>query len=491
MGKITTILSELSMFFKKNAEKSAICSIMDIQKGLKVTDKVIGLSKRDNCKLTSFQVLTLLLLFPFFGIAGASHYEDSVLGRLFRCKKDMFYSFLNDERIRWRGLLTCISLQILSKKNAGVPTGDQSSPVCLVADDTDEPKTGMKMELIGKTWSHVEHRMKLGYKCLTLLLTDGKTQTFLDFSLHGEKGKDEGKSQGLTAKQRAARHSEEHTTACSKERVEDYWKKKTDKLHEMVRKAVKDGIRFEYLLVDSWFTNTALVKFVLSFRKHRFHLLGMMKMAGTNFETRFGSICPRSIVAKLKAEQKSGRKDGVKNIKVNKTLRCQWCMIDAKLGGKPVRLFFCKRGRKGDWNCLLTTDMTMGFLKAYRTYQMRWVTEVAYHDCKQLLGLGKCQSVSFNAQIAATTITFMQYNILSLVKRFHSYETIGELFEQALSGTVEFSITDRIWQMLLSAIFAIAEKFSIYCPDLLKAIINEDEDIKALLALNVNLRPTG
>ena len=85
----------------------------------------------------------------------------------------------------------------------------------------------------------------------------------------------------------------------------------------------------------------------------------------------------------------------------------------------------------------------------------------------------------------------MQYNILSLVKRFHSYETIGELFEQAVSGTVEFSITDRIWQMLLSAIFAIAEKFSIYCPDLLKAIINEDEEIKALLDLNVNLRPTG
>ena len=85
----------------------------------------------------------------------------------------------------------------------------------------------------------------------------------------------------------------------------------------------------------------------------------------------------------------------------------------------------------------------------------------------------------------------MQYNILSLVKRFHCYETIGELFEQAVSGTVEFSITDRIWQMLLNVIFAIAEKFSIYCPELLKAIINEDDDIKALLTLNVKMRPTG
>ena len=99
--------------------------------------------------------------------------------------------------------------------------------------------------------------------------------------------------------------------------------------------------------------------------------------------------------------------------------------------------------------------------------------------------------MSFNAQIAATTITFMQYNILSIVKRFHSYETIGELFNHAVSGTVEFSITDKIWKVLLHTLFAIAEKFSIYCPDLLTAIINEDEDIKALLNLNVNLRPTG
>ena len=37
-----------------------------------------------------------------------------------------------------------------------------------------------------------------------------------------------------------------------------------------------------------------------------------------------------------------------------------------------------------------------------------------------------------SAQIAVTTITFIQYNILSLVKRFHCYETISELFEQAV-----------------------------------------------------------
>ena len=42
-------------------------------------------------------------------------------------------------------------------------------------------------------------------KGLFLCHTDGKTQTMLDFSLHGEEGKNPEKKQGLTDKQRKAR----------------------------------------------------------------------------------------------------------------------------------------------------------------------------------------------------------------------------------------------------------------------------------------------
>lgn len=175
-------------------------------------------------------------------------------------------------------------------------------------------------------------------------------------------------------------------------------------------------------------------------------------------------------------------------MKKSSLLHCVYCYIDATLGGKPVRLFFCKRGRKGDWNGMLTTDRSLDFLTAYRTYQMRWAVEVGYHECKGLLGLGKCQSRNFNAQIAAMTITFIQYNILSIVKRYHSYETIGELFNCAVGGAVEFSVTEKIWEVLLKAIFAVADKLSIYAPDVLKAIIDEDEDMVRLMNLNVKLR---
>ena len=42
------------------------------------------------------------------------------------------------------------------------------------------------------------------------MLSDGVSQIFLDFSLHGEEGKNKQKVQGLTAKQRKARFTENH-----------------------------------------------------------------------------------------------------------------------------------------------------------------------------------------------------------------------------------------------------------------------------------------
>ena len=51
-----------------------------------------------------------------------------------------------------------------------------------------------------------------------------------------------------------------------------------------------------------------------------------------------------------------------------------------------------------------------------------------FKESKQNLGLSKCQSQDFDAQIAATTLCMIQYNLLSVAKRFSEYEKLGELF---------------------------------------------------------------
>ena len=296
------------------------------------------------------------------------------------------------------------------------------------------------------------------------MLSDGVSQLFLDFSLHGEEGKDKQKVQGLTAKQRKARYTGDHEGQAVKERVDEYLMKKTDKAIDMVKYAIKRGVRFNYLLVDSWFTNTKLVRFISS-RHVNCHLLGMIKLGKTNYSTKHGSMNAKQIIKHLHKE---------KACKHNKMLRCTYCTMDVKLDGVPVRLFFCKRGRNGNWNGLLTTDLSLSLLEAYRIYARRWATEVAYKDCKTLLNFGKCQSVHFAAQIASFTLTMMQYNILCTVKRFEAYETIGGLFTEVTNDTLELSVTDKIWAIILDFVLEAAERFSIDATELLADFIESN-----------------
>ena len=150
------------------------------------------------------------------------------------------------------------------------------------------------------------------------------------------------------------------------------------------------------------------------------------------------------------------------------------CTYDVKLDDLPVRLFFCKRGRKGNRNGLLTTDFSFSFFEAYSIYARRCATEVAYKDCKTLLNFGKCQSVHFAAQIASFTLTMMQYNIFCTVKRFDAYEIIGGLFTEVINDTLELSVTDKIWAIILDFVQEAAERYSIDATKLLADFIERN-----------------
>lgn len=103
---------------------------------------------------------------------------------------------------------------------------------------------------------------------------------------------------------------------------------------------------------------------------------------------------------------------------------------------------------------------------------------IFFKEAKSLLGLGKCQANNFASQIAATSLTALQYNILSVVKRFMAYETIGKLFEATSRDSLELSITVRIWGALQEVIIAIANLFGLADEDIYDAVINRSDEIK-------------
>lgn len=153
----------------------------------------MGVNKHHNCKLTNLQLFHILIMMPFFGVQGFSHYADSVLHKIFSGKKDILYSFMAQDTTDWRHILYRISYKLISAICTRTDHKKGDFPTVLIADDFDLPKTGYHIEGIGKVFSHVHQHYLVGFKAFTLSWSNGRSQFMLDFSLHGKKGKKEGR----------------------------------------------------------------------------------------------------------------------------------------------------------------------------------------------------------------------------------------------------------------------------------------------------------
>lgn len=466
--KVTDFLSEISAFFKKDDAHNAMYSIMDVIKWLKMTEtSLFGMKSKCNNVYSLLQVFQALLLYPCFMIRNPYHFVDSSLSHLLDCKKDVFYRFMSNPKIDWRKLVYYLNLQLWSKIK--VRSEHKEGTTCLIVDDTDYPKTGRRIENIGRVHSHVQNKCILGFKALFLAITDGTSQLILDFAILGEKG---GKGNyGMSAKELKERFTKERDEQDAlQERIKEYSTKKTELTIEMVKRAIGKGIRFRYVLADSWFACKDIIRFIRS-RHIKCDYLGMIKV-GKEGRTKY-CFNHESYTAPALIKLLSKRKQQ----KYSRKLRCHYIMADVVFADTKVRLFFVKRSKKGCWNGLMTTNTQLDFIEAYRIYAQRWSLEVVFKEAKGLLGLGKCQANNFASQIAATSLTALQYNILSVVKRFMAYETIGKLFEATSRDSLELSITERIWGALQEVIIAIANLFGLADEDIYDAVINRSDEI--------------
>lgn len=472
--KVGTFLSEISIFFKKNNAEGAMFTIMNVIKGIKMNEQTLfGRKSRCNSVYPLLHVFQLLLMCPCFMIRNPFNVMGSALGGKLGCGKDVFYEFLNDARTDWRKLMYHINSQLWTKIR--VRSDHQAVETCLMIDDTDFPKTGKRMENIGRVHSHLEHRAILGFKALFLGITDGVSQMLLDFAILGEKGKKE--NFGMSAKELSKRYTverDEDTALAS--RINEYTMSKIDLTIEMIRRAISHKVKFRYILADSWFTCAKIIKFVRG-RHIKCDYIGMIKI-GEASKTRYHfERKDLTAPAIIKMLDKRGEK------KYSRKLKCWYMSADVVFADTSVRLFFIRRSKRGPWSGLLCTDLKLGFFEAYKIYSRRWSLEVVFKESKGLLGLGKCQSSNFAAQIASTSLVALQYNVLSVVKRFMAYETIGELFRLANQDSHEITISERIWGAILELVAAITRIFSITDEEVLEAVVNESDELAHICEL--------
>ena len=439
MNKNRQIISEFKDFFKHNDASRAINAVNNVMERLVIQAKTVGPVKNPNCKFTFVQLVKLLVVLPFFSVKTAADYADSALGKLFSCKKDSFYRLMDDGRIDWRRIIYSLNRQLIGLISRRADA--KGNTRCVILDDTDLPKRGMKAEGLGKVFSHTAMKCILGIKAMFLCYTDGKTQLMVDATIQAESGKDAGKPQGLTKKQKDAQYGKERgEDEKINTRKEEMLQSKIANAIKMLRRAIVEGPRFDYLLVDSGFPCAELLQFIHG-RHFKCHVIGMIKMGKTNYETALGNLCAPDIIKRL---------EKAKATKRNRSIGYTCAAVKARYAGMDVQLFFYRKG-KGSWNALITTDMGIDAKRAFEVYVRRWCIEVAHKEMKGLLNLGKCQCVDFAGQIAALSLCMIQYNMLGTVKRFESYETIGGLFAELTGETLELTVVQRIWGLIIEA----------------------------------------
>ena len=406
----------------------------------------MAFEKKPNCKFTCAQVIQMMILFTFFSVKNVANYIGSSLQPLFDCHKDIFYRVLSNERIDWRHILRYVNKKLAANIAVRSDARNSEYPTCMIVDDTDMPKTGRKGEMLGRVFSHVDNRGNiLGHKGLFLCRTDGRTQMLIDFTLLGEEGRVSSRPQGLSKKDIEARFKKVRNA-----------ESKVEKRKEVVNYIRRKGSKS--------------------------HLLGMIKMGKTKYSVAGEDMTARAIASTMVRKKAE---------KYSRAHKFYYFETDAIFAGKAVKRFFYRLGRKGEWKALLSTDTSLTPYKAYQIYSMHWSIEVSFHECKSLLKLGKCQCRDFDSQIASISLNILQYNLLSYVKRFESYETIGGLFREITAQTVELSVTEKIWGLIQQLVSAIADFFSADFDEILTNIIYENKQLNAIMRVAQQLQPTA
>ena len=392
--------------------------------------------------------------------------------------KDVFYRLKNNPNICWRLILWHIVLKFIRITESESKEEAPKRAHYLIFDDTMIEKSGKKIEFIGKVWDHVMQKLLLGYKVLVMLYWDGKSPIPLDFSIHREKGSREDKPYGMSKKELRRKFSKKRIReAESTKRVQELDMSKIQMMLKMFYSAVYRCLRIDYVLVDSWFTCDAIIKAVI---EQGIHLIGMYKIAKTKFLYR-GKMLTYSQINGLTGKTHYCR-----------TSKMTYKRVDVLHDGIPLTLFFSRKGTKGDWKVLLTTDTRLSFTKMLKHYQVRWTIEVFFKEAKGLLNLGSCQSSDFDAHIADTTVTMIAYILLTFRFRFEHYESKGELFRSMNAECLRMTLDMRLWELILVLIQAIAEIFDVDVDDLLKKILtNPKAECLVNLIIENNLKETG
>ena len=376
-----------------------------------------------------WDIMKLLFILPFANINNINSLFSNKIAPDTTGQKDVYYRTLANQKINWRNILLLFVKRYLQLDTKFSKSEDNVK--CLIFDDTEIAKSGKTIEGVSKIHSHVTKRFIFGYKLLVAGYWNGSVFIPVDFSFHRENKKNKKKKYGLSKKEIKKQHkTKREKTQPVYRRFKELNSKKNDIIIQMFKRINQRKIDVNYILIDSWFTTTTLISRLLKVNKE-INIIGMYKYNSKLI------IDNQEITIKQLRKSKKG-------MKRSRSAKLYYMDYVAELNGIKIKIFLTKKGKNGAWHTIISTDINLKFNRMIEIYNIRWTIEVFFKEVKQLLGLGKSQSTNFDVQVAQTTITMIQYLLISLKYRMEAYETIGGLFKDIKQNYIEHKLNERL-----------------------------------------------
>ena len=382
-------------------------------------------------------LLFILMILPLLKIPSVHCFCKKHLEQWSSSKKDTFYRFKN-KNYRWRSFFYKVISEIDNLiKFENTPLEKRY----FIIDDTILAKTGKKIENASFIHDHNLNRLILGFCIVTLGLFTGKGFYPIDFAYRFGK-KRHPKSPG-----------EKIGDPRSISGQRSFEAKHLNKLElalMMIETAFNRGIRAGYVLFDSWY---GWPKFINAIRKisDDLHVICRLKDSKVHYEYKGKKYRLSELYQKVKSGLKKDARTGLllKRVTVKLPGSNEEAIIVFSKGYREPEddtVKGKKKAKEPKWVAFLSTNISLHASTIIKKYTKRWTIEVCFKECKQLMELGKDQSNGFNAQVFATTATFLRYNLLNFLNELETFPTTGSLFQQLAEESAVITYAQRLWE---------------------------------------------
>jgi len=385
---------------------------------------------RKSYGFSSFVVFQILFQMVFQGLS---------LLRLLESKrgenlphKDVYYRFLNDSQFNWRRFYLLVCAKVIGFFET--LTSSKRIRVFIIDDSPFGRERSKKVELLAKVYDHVSGKFIRGFQLLTLGWSDGFSFVPVDFALMSS-AKEENRyheaQEGIDKRLSGYKRRQEAVLAKPKVAL------------QMLKRALQEGLRADYILMDNWYT---FVPFLEKILFEGLHIIGGLKDLHQRYLYQGQSLSLKSLYVLM---PKNGKGEPIIGSLI----------VKSKSGLNLKIVFVQNRKKPKEWICLLATDVALDDAEIVRIYGMRWSIETFHKAIKSLLKLGKeFQGRSYDMLISHTTIVYTRYLVLEFERRQNTDErTFGGMFYFFYDEVRDMDLMTALRQLMIFAFSMLAK----------------------------------